>query len=81
MQLVQLLRECDSRREERCLHRAPFHRGGITKILEHPKAGGRKFLVKPRKDGVGERGKLRLPSSRPYLLQHPGEPQSPPPRA
>lgn len=81
MQLLQLLRLRDARREERCLHRAPSHRGGITKILEHPKAGARKFLVKPLKDGVGKRGKLRLPSCRPYLLQHPGKPQSPPARA
>jgi len=54
MQLVQLLQGCHARREERCLHRAPSHRGGITKTLGHPKAGGRKLLVKPLQGSVGE---------------------------
>lgn len=78
MQLVQLLHRCHARREERRLHRAPSHRAGIRKTLEHPKAGGGKFLVRPLKDSVGEsRGAAQTPSSRSHPLQHPGEPQSP----
>lgn len=62
MQLLQLLHGCHARREERCLHRAPSHRGGIKKTLEHPKTGGRKFLVKPLKDGVGKsKGEAQTP--------------------
>ena len=82
MQLVQLLHGCRAKREERCLHRAPSHRGGITKTLAHPKAGGRKFLVKPLKDGVGEsKGEARTPFLQALPVATSRRATKPPPRA